>query len=35
MATVKPPLNVPPEIVHDAEVKRPDGEADRVHVVPT
>jgi len=34
VATVKPPLNVPPEIEHVCEVKRPDGVTPKVHVVP-
>ena len=32
---MKPPLRVPPEMEHDDDVKRPDGEDDRLHVVPT
>ena len=32
---MKPPVSVPPEIEHDDERKRPDGEDDTVHVVPT
>jgi hypothetical protein len=31
---VKLPVIVPAEIEHDDEVKRPDGEDDRVHEVP-
>jgi hypothetical protein len=31
---VKLPVKVPPEIVHNEEVKRPDGEEERLHVVP-
>ena len=35
MATVKLPVNVPPEIEHvGVEEKRPDGLDERVHVVP-
>jgi hypothetical protein len=33
-ATVKPPLNAPAEMEHDDELKRPDGDDDREHVVP-
>ena len=31
---MKPPLKLPDEIVHDEELKRFDGVADKVHVVP-
>jgi hypothetical protein len=31
---VKPPDSVPAESEHDEEVKRLDGAADRLHVVP-
>jgi hypothetical protein len=31
---VKPPLNEPPEMLHEEEVKRVEGVADRAQVVP-
>ena len=33
--TVKLPVNMPPEILHEEESKRPEGEVERLHVVPT
>jgi len=34
VATVNPAVNVPAEIAHDGELRRPDGVDERVHSVP-